>query len=118
MPIINIYSPQDCNVTSFYSLVAEAVSKILNLPSNRVWIFWTKKSIQEFYKEDWINNDFPAPVFLINCREIYTKSQLSEVINSLVNISTAALNCNKKEIFISFNRVYKGELYSFGGIWE
>jgi phenylpyruvate tautomerase PptA (4-oxalocrotonate tautomerase family) len=117
MPVIHIYHPEKNKDKKLFKTIAASVCDIFKIPDTSVWIFWNRKKKQSFYKQDWDNNKHPAPALLIQCRESYTEQQIQEAIMALTAIIKASFGCAEKEIFISFLKVKKGDLFSQGNLW-
>jgi len=118
MPVVHIYSPLNCPPAGYLAELAVEISGILGIKEEKVWIFWNKKDLVECHKRDWIDQLRPAPVFQITCRAVYTAAELERVIQVILRVTRETLGCDEKQIFISFNRIERGELYAFGEIWK
>ncbi|WP_207799020.1 hypothetical protein [Taibaiella soli] len=118
MPIINIFHPERNKHKRLLETIAAIVSYSLEIPQTNVWIFWNKPKKNEFFKQDWNNNNKPAPALFIQCRESYNKQQIQNVVEKLTYELKGVFKCSENEIFISFVRVRRGDLFSQGNLWN
>ena len=117
MPLVNIYYPLSCPSMEYLPDLTNSLTREFNIPSNKAWVIWNE--IKVYHKPDWnenINN--PAPIIDIKCRELYSREQVKSAIYQIIDITEKHIKCNREEIFICFSKIKRGDLYSFGNIWQ
>ncbi len=119
MPVLDFQSPAEHPPERLLPEVAEAISTILQLPDDRVWVFWYRIHDRNYFRRQWTKDlHCPAPVVRIRCKEDYSPSQVAAVLSTVAGLVSRHCGVDKGDVYIVVDRVLKGQLFVRGEIWE
>lgn len=111
MPILHIYYHKFSKIDELNTQMIAAISKTLNIPLNRVWLFWHQQS-NHFICPIWeTDNENLPPIIFVYCKSLYTKAQIESLISDIKDTFSDYLGPHNKDLFIGINRFQPGELF-------
>lgn len=111
MPILHIYYHKFTKIDEVNPQMITAISETLNIPNDRVWLFWHQQSdhfVCPIWETDSVNL---PPVIFVSCKSLYTKAQIESLISVIKDTFSDYLGSGHKDLFIGVNRFQPGELF-------
>ncbi|WP_100374789.1 hypothetical protein [Bacillus sp. FJAT-45037] len=116
MPIITIKSPLAAPKNEeLLKNISIEVTRLLEIPPEHCWITWVETKV--FYKKDWESTDSPAPIVHILCKESHNLDKVKKILRAIQQLISGMETCDKKEIYISVQKLEKGNILVRDEIW-